>query len=340
MFSYQNLHSELSDRFGSKKKYNSRLASVYKSIGLNKRSERVAACGTYLEFGYYDDDTVKLHTANFCKDVLCPVCAWRKSLKMFSDVYKCVSALKKDNYKFIFVTLTLKNCKGSDLSDTIDLLQHSYNKLMRLKRLSFVKGAYKALEITYKRKTDEFHPHLHIIWAVSSDYFQSTDYLRTDELVQLWKSALEVDYSPIVYIEKVKPNRNKKDSDPLAAAVAEVAKYPCKASDYLCNDDKTNSDVIQALSSALAHRRLFEFYGVFAKVRKALKLEENENDLIHIDIDSKSSGNLLAYLRFYWDKKLSEYVMYDVIKNDTVDNYIGQAGKGGTPFGRGFPLPA
>lgn len=336
MFSYQNLHSELSDRFGSKKKYNSRLASVYKSIGLNKRSERVAACGTYLEFGYYDDNSVKLHTANFCKDVLCPVCAWRKSLKMYSDVYKCVTALK-DNYKFIFVTLTLKNCKGSDLSDTIDLLQHSYTKLMRTKRMSFVQGAYKSLEITYRKETDKFHPHLHIIFAVAPNYFTSSDYLLSYELSSLWKSALGVSYTPVVYIEKIKP---KKGKDALACAVAEVAKYPCKASDYLCNDDKTNEYVVQALSSALAHRRMFEFYGVFAKVRKALKLEEKENDLIHIDIENKSSGNLLAYLRFYWDKKFSAYVMYDVIKNDTVDYSINQAGKGGTPFGRGFPLPA
>lgn len=336
MFFYKNLHSELSEKFGNKKKYNSRLAAIYKSIGLNKRSERVAACGTYLEFGLYDDDTVKLHTANFCKDVLCPVCAWRKSLKMYSDVYKCVTALN-GSYKFIFVTLTIKNCKGDVLSDTIDFLQHSYSKLMRLKRMSFVKGAYKALEITYNNKTNEYHPHLHIIFAVAPNYFSSADYLRTDELVMLWKSALGVSYTPIAYIENIKAKKRK---NALACAVAEVAKYPCKASDYLSNDDETNKQVVQALSSALAHRRMYEFYGVFSKVRKALKLENNENDLIHIDCDSKSSGNLLAYLRFYWDKKLSEYVMYDVIKNDTVDNYIGQAGKGGTPFGRGFPLPA
>lgn len=328
MFQYSNLHSELSDRFGRKKKYNSRLASVYKSIGLNKRSERVAACGTYLEFGYYDDDSVKLHTANFCKDVLCPVCAWRKSLKMYSDVYKCVTALN-GTYKFIFVTLTIKNCKGSELSNTIDLLQHSYNKLMRTKRMSFVKGAYKALEITYNNKTNEYHPHLHIIFAVAPNYFSSADYLRTDELVMLWKSALGVSYTPIAYIENIKA---KKGKDALACAVAEVAKYPCKASDYLSNDDETNKQVVQALSSALAHRRMYEFYGVFSKVRKALKLEDSENDLIHIDCDSKSNGNLLSYLRFYWDRKLSEYVMYDVIKNDTLDYNINRSGTGGTHF--------
>lgn len=311
MFTYENLPRELSDKFGNKKKNSVRLAEIYKRLGFEKKSARVKDCGSFLQFGLYDDNSVHLHSANFCKDLLCPVCAWRKSLKLYSEVYQCVSELSKTS-QFIFVTLTLKNCSAGELKDNITLLKKAYTRLMRKKRMSFVKGAFKALEVTYNNKTCEFHPHLHIIFAVSSDYFQSSDYLMTDELVQLWQSALQVDYSPICFVEKVKPNRNKKDSDPLAAAVAEVAKYPVKAADFLSYDDDTNDFVVLTLTNALSSSRMFEFYGCFSEIRKKLKLEENEDDLIHIEQDGRNNSVLIALLSFSWNSEYKEYIMTDV----------------------------
>lgn len=310
MFTYENLPRELSDKFGNKKKYSLRLAESYKRLGYEKKSARVGSCGSFLQFGLYDDNSVHLHSANFCKDVLCPVCAWRKSLKLYSEVYKCVSELKK-THQFIFVTLTLKNCKSDDLKATISLLGKAYTKLMRKKRMKFVQGAFKALEITYNGKTGEFHPHLHLIWAVSQDYFQSSDYLKTEELVSLWQSSLGCDYAPLCFIEKIKPNQ-RKGKDELSAAVAEVAKYPVKASDFLSYDDKTNDFVVHTLSSALTSKRMFEFYGCFAYMRKLLKLEENEDDLIHIEQDSRNNSFLIALLSFSWNSESKEYIMTDV----------------------------
>lgn len=312
MFTYENLKNELSDKFGKKKKYAVRLAECYQRIGYAKKSTRVGSCGSFLQFGLYDDNSVHLHSANFCKDVLCPVCAWRKSLKLYSEVYKCASELR-NTYQFVFATLTLKNCKADDLKATISLLGKAYTKLMRKKRMKFVKGAFKALEITYNNKTGEFHPHLHIIWAVPLNYFQSADYLRTDELVSLWQSALGCDYLPLCFIEKIKPNQSK-GKDALSAAVAEVAKYPVKASDFLSFDDETNDFVVETLSQALSSKRMFEFYGCFSEMRKKLKLEENEEDLIHIDNDTKNNAVLIALLSFSWNKEFKEYIMVDVIR--------------------------
>ena len=136
----------------------------------------------------------------------------------------------------------------------------------------------------------------------------------TDELVQLWQSALQVDYSPICFIEKVKPNRNKKDSDPLAAAVAEVAKYPVKAADFLSNDDDTNDFVVLTLTKALSSSRMFEFYGCFSEMRKKLKLEENEDDLIHIEQDCRNNSVLIALLSFSWNSEYKEYIMMMIHK--------------------------
>ena len=57
------------------------LAESYKRLGM-KKSYRVAECGTYLEYKrFFEDNSRKLHQANFCKVRLCPMCSWRRSRK-------------------------------------------------------------------------------------------------------------------------------------------------------------------------------------------------------------------------------------------------------------------
>jgi plasmid rolling circle replication initiator protein Rep len=274
------------------------------------------------------------------------MCAWRKSLKIYNQVYSCVNALK-DSYKFIFITLTCKNCKASELSETLDLLYKSYTNLMRRKRLQFVQGAFRAVEITYNKTTDEFNPHLHTIWVVPNNYFESADYLPTSELVKLWQKSLKVEYTPICFIEKIKSN--KKGKDPIASAVAEVAKYPLKCTDFLCFDNDTNDYLVDTLSTALSGRHMFEFYGVLAEIRKKLNFDDIENsDLININEDKVNTAILIACLRFIWSSDSKAYVMIDVVEpcKDELLQGLKPAGNwracsdgrtGGFPFLRGDP---
>ena len=332
---YSNLNNELKNKFGFKKEYSLALAQSYYRLGYEKKAERVNACGSFLEFGLYDDDSVHLRTANFCKDPLCPMCAWRKSLKIYNQVYSCVNALKY-SYNFIFVTLTCKNCKALELSETLDLLYKSYTNLLRRKRLQFVQGAFKAVEITYNEVTDEFNPHLHIIWVVPNNYFESSYYLQTSELVKLWQKSLKVEYTPICFIEKIMSN---KDKDPIAAAVAEVAKYPLKCTDFLYNDY-----LVDTLSISLSGRHMFEFYGVLAEIRKKFNFADIENgDLININEDKVNTAVLIACLRFIWSFDSKSYVMVDFVElcQDELLQGLKPAGNwrafspgrtGGTPF--------
>ena len=81
-----------------------------------KRAGRVNDCATFLDFTYSDDDMCRLAHANFCKDTLCPQCAKRKSMKVYTQVKSCVDYLQKNEDKaFLFATLTVKNCSGDDL---------------------------------------------------------------------------------------------------------------------------------------------------------------------------------------------------------------------------------
>lgn len=132
------------------------LSDSYKRIGYNKKSIRVGECGDFLEFRLTADETLKLTRANFCKVRLCPMCSWRRSLKIFGQVSKIMDYVEENhNYRYIFLTLTVKNCYGEDLKDTLDLMTKAFNKMNQRKAFrQAVKGYFRSLEITYDK--DEF----------------------------------------------------------------------------------------------------------------------------------------------------------------------------------------
>ena len=99
------------------------LADSYKRLG-DKKYYRVLDCSTFLEFGVTKSSSLKLLQANFCKVRLCPMCAWRRSLKTFGQVSKVMDYVEENyDYKYIFLTLTVKNCYGEDPKDTLDLMR-------------------------------------------------------------------------------------------------------------------------------------------------------------------------------------------------------------------------
>ena len=314
MHKASDLLNELSEVFQPKKKYSLKYSQVLKRIGEEKRAARVKDCGSYLEFGLYDDETVRLSHANFCSDPLCPQCAKRKSLKVFSQVAAVTEKLQNE-YVFLFVTLTVKNPTGDKLGETCDLLYKAYQRLVDTKRMKFIKGAFRALEITVNRDTMPitYHPHLHNIWAVEKSYFED-GYITQKELSERWGQALGVDYTPIVDIRVCKEKgftvNGKAYTKSIKSAVAEVAKYAVKASDYLAGTDEQNEEVVKTLLSVLRNRRMFAFTGIMRAVRQELKLDEIETgDLIHVEADEKpTSAALVAKLVFAWDNKIGEYV--------------------------------
>lgn len=332
MHKYDDLQQEFDNVFQPKKLSSLKYSNVLATLGETKRASRVRECGSYLEFGLYDDSTVKLHRANFCGDCLCPQCAKRKSLKVYSQLSACVDRIKND-YQFLFCTLTIKNCVSDELPSTCDLLYSAYNRLMDRKRMSFVKGAFRALEITVNRSKDTitYHPHLHCIFAVSKDYFQSPEYLTQKSLSELWGASLGVDYIPIVDIRTCKDKGFTKGGKAIFksinSAVAEVAKYSVKSSDYLCGTDEQNKEVVKTLLSALRNRRMFVFIGVFRTVRQELKLDEVESgDLVHVESENQvNSAVLVAKLYFSFYNKYKSYINVGVklVGEDTEEDVAG-----------------
>lgn len=332
---------EIDTKFAPKKKKSLQLVDSYLRLGYNSKASRVNDCGSFLEYHKYDGvDKAVLAHANFCKDRLCPLCAWRRSLKLFGQLSKVMDNLC-GSYRFLFVTLTVKNCGGQDLASVVRSLNRAFCVLLKGKRMRFVKGYFKALEIThdcypyiskkmwYGNKQqhikargryysklglhigdanpnfDTYHPHLHCVFAVDDDYF-TNPYLSQDELCLLWQKALGIDYKPVCDIRTVKPQFEKNgDGMGYKSAVCEVAKYSVKDTDFLTGNNDFVDSTVFTLSHALHHVRLCSFGGIFEQVRKILGMFDDDcidGDLLHISDDDVIRSDLsYIVIRYMWN---------------------------------------
>lgn len=246
---------------------------------------------------------MRLVHADFCRVRLCPVCQWRRSLKNYGQMQKILSAIE-GQYKYIFLTLTVRNVSGAELSGTIDRMMSAWNRFTGYKQIEEVcKGWYRGLEVTHNVSTDEYHPHFHVLIAVNNSYFTSRKYVKQDQITELWKRALKAKYTPIVDVRKVKGNDAK--------AIAEVAKYAVKPGDIINYDDwDLTVDTVRVLDEALAGRRLVAFGGVLKEWHKKLNLDDEETgDLLDIGHDdSIETQDDAEELTFVWHTGYNQYV--------------------------------
>jgi len=293
------------------------LAESYKRLGI-KKFYRVAECGTYLEFKNFSDADRKLFKANFCKVRLCPMCTWRRELKIFGQVSKVMDkALEIKDYRFIFLTLTCANVEGLELSDTLDRLFKGFDRLFKRTILKkAVKGWFRALEVTHNLDKDSvsydtYHPHFHVILMVNKSYFtEKTQYISQADWTSLWKESLDVAYTPIVDVRAFKTGTKRQ----IEKSVAESAKYTVKDNDYLLpkNEEMTDSAVM-VLDNALANRRLIAFGGQLRKIHKELNLDDAETgDLINTDNDDEIREDIgIMVERYQWHVGYKQYILID-----------------------------
>ncbi|MFZ7161737.1 protein rep, partial [Avibacterium avium] len=248
-----------------------------------KYGDRVYDCAELLKFHYIDDlstgeSKLKLKTTQFCRVRLCPVCQWRRSMAWRARLFQNLPNLfaQYSNLRFIFLTLTIKNCEIYDLSDVLTALNKAWKKLISRKEFKPIKGYIRATEVT--KSGNQAHPHFHCILAVSKSYFTDKDYyISQAKWAELWQSCLSVDYLPVVDVRAIK--QVGYDVDP--RAIIETLKYTTKIGDLL--EDK---DWFLQLTDQLHKKRFLATGGVFKDVLKEsvtseemiCKNEENEQD--------------------------------------------------------------
>jgi Replication protein len=133
---------------------------------------------------YYCNDTLKQEgnkiTGKYCNNRWCSVCNRIRTAKLIVGYKKPLEELKDKQ----FVTLTLPNCKGEQLRETIDFMlktckttQEFFKKRHQRKMQDWQLVGIRKLECTYNYKTDTYHPHFHFL--VESE-------VAANELVNEW----------------------------------------------------------------------------------------------------------------------------------------------------------
>lgn len=245
---------------------------------------------------------LKLAQAYFCRVRVCPMCQWRRSLKAGAQLRQCIEYLKSKResegrkpYRYILLTLTVPNVPGPELAACLDTIQTGWNRLVRRKEYrAAIKGSVRCVEITYNRRREDYHPHIHALLAVNPSYFDdSRIYIERDKWLDMWR-----DCTGIYTITQVDIRKTTGDG----AAVAEVVKYATKAGDYLnVYDVDATAEVLDTLLNACYKRKFIGWGGVLRDAHRALNLDDaDDGDLIHTGYDDEGESNAAAAL-WHWD---------------------------------------
>jgi plasmid rolling circle replication initiator protein Rep len=253
-----------------------------------KKANKIEECGDALWFNLKEHKTTsewKLFLENMftCKDRFCPFCNWRRMMKYSKMIYKHIRELEeKKKLRYIFLTLTVKNCELSELRTTIQLMQKSFERMSKtVKFKKSVVGFLRVLEFTREKGAkDVFHPHFHILLVVEPSYFNPRydKYIKTSGWSEMWKKALGVSYSPVCDVKIVRQNKNE-TKDANASVVAEMCKYPMKDTDIESVED------FEELTNQLKNIRNINAGGILKGILKSEK--EIDDDLVHIDEENR-----------------------------------------------------
>ena len=289
-----------------------------------KKAEKVCNCAACLAFRR-DNETgrLRLYQAYFCKVRLCPMCAWRRSLKIaYHNKLIVEEANRQYKPAWIFLTLTVKNVEGDHLKQTITDMMQGFRKLFQYKKVkSGTLGFFRALEITKNHEENTYHPHFHVLIPVKRSYFTGKSYIKQAEWTSLWKRAMKLDYTPIVHVQRVK---GKKGIDAEAIekevreameeqkAILEISKYPVKDTDVIRGNEVTeeNLDTVYYLDDALNARRLIGYGGILKEIHKELNLTDAEDgDLVRIEEDDDEVANETFEVMARWHVGIKNYIV-------------------------------
>lgn len=245
-----------------KKQSNKKTIVWLESIGEAEKAAKIEQCATHLGITY-ENGVAKVVQADFCRERICSVCAWRRQAKFYAQMVPTIDYLSERKYKFLFLTLTAKNVETkAELKTLVDKMLNAYKLLQNRREIRRTwKGMCRSVEITHTAEKG-FHPHIHCIVAVDENYFKA-DYLSQEFIRNVWQECMRVNYKPLVNIKRIKDKEK---------GIKETFKYAFKPSDKA----EDMAALYGAFLGVLKGKRLVSFSGVFAKVRKLLKFADFE----------------------------------------------------------------
>jgi plasmid rolling circle replication initiator protein Rep len=204
--------------------------------------------------------------------------------------------------RWIFVTLTVKNCELTELRATLTWMNAAWQRLIQRKVFPAL-GFIKSVEVTRNPEYGTAHPHFHCLMLVPAGYF-SRGYISQADWATLWQSCLKADYTPRVDVRAVKPKKTALNEKPdavnkaMAQAVCETLKYSVKPGDLLA-DPKW----LDELTKQLQKTRAISVGGCL----KEFFSEDEPEDLINADIEEEEKTENESFLLFDWSSVIRRY---------------------------------
>ena len=313
-------------RFCKWKRGNLELADFYAQTSLKGDAERLRSCCADLSFQVDSEGKLRLYSARLCKHRFCQICNWLRRRKLSYRCREALDRLSRDypELKWLFLTLAVRNCKPTRLRSTMEKMKRAWKKLAGngtgvvkrgVGKYWCALGAIRTFEVTRKVLPDgssECHPHIHALLAMPPEYGKWNDKLwipqqNSDEYpnpgwVEQWQQALGVSYRPTAHVKYVGQDGKGDQRRKLMKNVREVIKYATKPTDLKFDKSLekiggkgTNARYLETVTEQLHKARLIENYGL---MRKYLRPVKDDDDLIHVDDNSKSSEGLVV--SFKW----------------------------------------
>lgn len=238
---------------------------------------------------------------------------------------------KEPSARWLFLTLTVRNCDIGNLGATLTTMNAAWNRLSNrgifkpkpgngrsrilpngtlnewhkefigpVKPEALVKGWIRTTEVT-RGADGSAHPHFHVLMAVPSSYFKGDNYISHEKWVEIWRESLRVNYDPNVDIRTVKSKLAPGD-DPanfLRSAVAETLKYSVKPSDMI--DDP---NWFLELTRQVHRKRFMATGGILKDLLKSEDDIDDEDLLVRTEADADDDGSRTAYA---WNNGKRQY---------------------------------
>ena len=273
-----------------------RIEAHYRCSEFSQYASRMTFCSQLLEFGLVSMGDMgslkmKLRGARFCRVRHCPVCQWRRSLMWKAKSYKVLPQIVEayPTYRWLFLTLTVKNCRIDELRLTLTEMNRSFQRMSQRKAWPAV-GWLRSTEVT-RGRDGLAHPHFHCLLMVRPGYF-GKGYIKQAEWVEIWRHAMRLDYNPIIDCRAVKRGKQPMQLLP------ELLKYCTKESDMMAD-----RDWFLELTRQMHKMRCIATGGVLKKYLK--ELEAEPEDLI--GENNTLEGDDEAKLYFEWRRMEKRY---------------------------------
>ena len=296
--------SDLSERdkpWDKRRENSDKIANYYRNNEeFQNYADRIGFCSQLLDFCLVVEEQeykLKLDMARFCRVRHCPVCQYRRSLMWKAKAYKILPSIVEvyPKYRWLFLTLTVRNCNISKLRDTLQWMNKSWPRLVRRKNFPAI-GWIRSTEVT--RGRDELaHPHFHCLLLVKPSYFGKY-YIQQSEWVKLWRSSLRIDYDPVMDIRAIKRGHSPNE------LVPEILKYTVKESDLVAD-----REWFLELTRQMYKMRTVASGGVLKKYLR--ELEKEPEDLIGRNETKTKDEISEGHLIFKWKSKDRKYKLLD-----------------------------